>query len=250
MTIDHSKALNLSPLCILICDNNERITWCNLKFLQQTNLKQEQVVQQLFESLPIEAIDNNINLIQLFGDKSNVSKFHYWHETYDEAEQSSIHYFALARERSTKIISKRPNWVEFLDYEVSRSRRYDNPLSLLKLHVIINHQPINIDDELIHQTIRNTLTDELRWADMIGNTHQGSYLMILPETPYDAINPLINKISKAISHQLDLISTDIAALSVFGSTSWQKHDDSQKILKRTRKNLVDALEKAFMKSKD
>jgi hypothetical protein len=248
MNINDSKLLNLSPLSILICDKHQRVTWCNVKFLEQSGFKEPEVINHFYASLPIEAIDKQANLVQLFGDNNNQSKFHYWLETYNIQEGSTVHYFALVQENTLKVTSKRPNWVEFLDYEVSRSRRYDNPLCLLKLHVIISNQPSTVLDELIHQTIRNTLTDELRWADMIGNTNQGSYLMILPETPPSALDQLKSKISKAISAHLKLISTEISALTIFGSTSWKKHDDSQKILKRTRNNLVSELEKAYNKS--
>ena len=73
-------------------------------------------------------------------------------------------------------------------------------------------------------------------------TSQGSYLMVLPETPSSVLEHLKDKISVTVSSQLSSLSADLKCHVVFGSAHWQKHDDSNTILKRARENLVTALE--------
>jgi len=251
MSFEQSEILKLSPLGILVCDSEQRILSCNERFLRDTGFKQDDVVGHLFASLPLEAIDKKAHVMQLFEVSSDrPKKFSYWQANISDPERATAHYFVLEREPAhinTNIdtkIPKRANWIEFLDYEVSRSRRYNNPLSLLKLHVIINHEfaNVDVDGDAISQRINDTLMDELRWADMIGNTSQGSYLMVLPETPSSALDHLKSKIAAAISERLEDLSATLSCTVVFGSAHWQKRDDSLSILKRARDNLVEELE--------
>ncbi len=260
MSFDESEILNLSPLGIVISDPNQRIVWCNARFISETQLSEKQIVGQLYPALPIEAVDKEAQLVQLFNelDKQEI-KFHYWQAKSDVQPNHTIHYFAKDRTSNSKIavstakisatqIPKRASWVEFLDYEVSRSRRYDNPLSILKLHLLVFDKPANVNIETLHQTIKDTLTNELRWADMIGHTENSTYLMVLPETPASALKILQEKLDNALKKQIEFIDQSIDYQLVFGGTHWQKHDDSQKMLKKARTNLVDGLE-ALLKSK-
>ncbi|TQV88530.1 GGDEF domain-containing protein [Aliikangiella coralliicola] len=254
MSFDQTELLEKSPLGIVISDNSQRVLWCNSQFLSDTHLDESEVVGKLYPSLPIEAIDKNAQIVQLFNENGNDDvKFQYWQNTLEQPEKAKIHYFTREREQQSKLslaanklggsrLPKRASWVEFLDYEVSRSRRYNNPLSLLKLHLIVLEKPDNVIEETLHQTIKDTLMNELRWADMIGHTDHGTYLMVLPETPGEALNSLQEKLHKAMKVQIDFISKSIKYHIVFGEASWQKHDESQQMLMRARNNLVEKLE--------
>ncbi len=249
MPFKKSEVYQMSPLGVLICDSEQRVLSVNDRFLTDTGLVESDIVGNLYESLPLEAIDKHAHIVQLFDASNNAKKFSYWQAELPGNEGTTAHYFTLERDKVTNHpyvdgsnLPKRANWVEFLDYEVSRSRRYDNPLSLLKLHIIIYDNPENIDDKIIGQAVKDTLMDELRWADMIGNTNQGSYLMVLPETPESALSHLKQKILTAITSQMKFLSSDIKSDVVFGSANWRKHDDSHKMLKKARENLVEALE--------
>jgi len=257
MQVDHTEILESSPLGVVVVDAEQRIVWCNTRFLEDTKFEESKVIGQLLAALPMEAIDKETHLVQQFNDANSASqKFQYWHSETNNPEKGTIHYFALERDLTNRPnrfniakLPKRPNWVEFLDYEVSRSRRYDNPLCVLKLHILINHKPDDLDEDDIRQTIKDTLLDELRWADMIGNTSRGSFLMVLPETPNSALEKLKLKISAAVEGQIAALSKSIDYQIVFGSAYWQKHDDSTRLLRRARENLVVELEQNLKSSK-
>lgn len=254
MPFDPSELLENSPLSIIICDKSERISWCNSLFLQQTSLEEAKVVGSLYPSLPIEAIDRDAQIVQLFSSENNdETRFQYWQETLNSETGETVHYFIRERDSqsaSKKLASKlksiklpkRANWVEFLDYEVSRSRRYDNPLSIMKLHILINANPQNVEPDIIQQRVKDSLMDELRWADMIGHTDQGSYLMVLPETPHDTVPALQAKLEKSLQQQLSRMDDSFAYQLVFADASWRKNDDSKRLLERARSNLVNQLE--------
>ncbi len=251
MDFKQQELLELSPLGILICDSQHRVLWANDQFIGDMNLVKEDIIGYLYEALPIEAIDKNSHQIQLFDDSSpKPRKFQHWQTEINEPANATAHYFALERNAVGETsnvdryrLPKRANWLEFLDYEVSRSRRYDNPLSLVKLHALIQEKPETITEEAIYKTVKDTLMDELRWADMIGNTSVGTFLMVLPETPDEALTHLKKKISSSITTQIESLSTEIDFKIIFGSAQWQKHDDSQKMLQKARNSLVASLEK-------
>lgn len=261
MSINPSELLNNSPLAIVISDQSERILWCNPLFLEQTQLPQEKVVGNLYPSLPIEAVDKDAQLVQLFSSENNdESRFQYWQQSLNNSTGETVHYFIRERENQSALkklseklkgvkLPRRASWVEFLDYEVSRSRRYDNPLSILKLHILVNQNPQNIDLNIIQQRLKDRLMDELRWADMIGHTDLGSFLMVLPETPGDAVPSLQAKLEKALHQQLSKIDENLTYNLVFADASWRKHDDSKRLLERARNNLVNRLEKILAQAK-
>ncbi|MGX5172414.1 hypothetical protein ACUR5C_00135 [Aliikangiella sp. IMCC44653] len=254
MSFEQTELLNRSPLGILVCDPQHRIIWCNQKFMEDTQIESAQILNQLYAALPIEAIDNDAHTVQLFDSEAKLEvKFQYWSDTLDTPNGHTVHYFAKEREAPSKLalssakltttrIPKKNNWVDFLDYEVSRSRRYDNPLSIMKLHLLVFNKPDSVANETLHQTIKDTLTNELRWADMIGHTDNSTYLMILPETPESALPALKTKLKQALSKQLAFINSSIDYQLVFGETHWQTHDDSQKMLAKARHKLVAQLE--------
>lgn len=255
MSFDQAEIFAKSPLGVIICDDHQRVIWCNQRFLQNTHLEESQVVNQLYAALPVEAIDKHGHVVQLFSEgQTEEIKFQYWHEPIDAPAGGQAHYFAKERNQKDRLsiaasklagakLANRANWVEFLDYEVSRSRRYDNPLSVMKLHLLVLEKPDNVVDETLNQTIKDTLTDELRWADMIGHTDQGTFLTVLPETPESALINLEEKLRKSIARQLNFIDSSMKYEVVFGEASWRKHDDSQLLLKRARDRLVERLEK-------
>lgn len=258
MSFDQSELLDKSPLCIVISDKFYRILWCNSRFFQETLLDQKAVIGQLYPALPIQIIDkNNITITQTQDNLIENVRFTYWQQPLQTPTGAIAHYFlrqpSLKPTQSPNLsvpyrLEKRANWLDFLDYEVSRSRRYHNPLTVLKLHLLIFNNPNNIDDEVLHETVKRTLMDEMRWADMIGHTEHGAYLAVLPETPNSALAKLKEKISSALDKHIRSIDPSITYDLVFGEASWRKNDDSQSLLARSRDNLVSQLE-ALLASK-
>ncbi|WP_196139751.1 hypothetical protein [Aliikangiella sp. G2MR2-5] len=261
MSFENSEILEKSPLAIAVCDKSERVLWCNNLFYEQMHLSSDEVIDKLYPALPIEAINKDASRVQLFSDKANEeTRFHYWQALLDKPEGARVHYFAKEKVTNKRFsiatskldqgeLPKRSNWVEFLNYEVSRSRRYENPLSILKLHLVVFNKPETVAEDTLHETIKDTLMDELRWADMVGHTDHGTYLMILPETPADALCVLEEKLKNSLKARIDFIGSDIQYQLVFGHAHWVKHDDSQRLLQRARADLVEKLEKLLSDSK-
>ncbi len=135
-----------------------------------------------------------------------------------------------------------------LESQVSRSRRYHNPLSLILLR-------LNNLDEYISATqnknpaslfisLRYMLNDQLRWADIIGRLDEDELLIVLPETHANDALTLAQKVSRRIE-ALDLPELETSPSlenfqldTHFGVAQWRKGDDVGLLMTRIRTQLL------------
>lgn len=127
--------------------------------------------------------------------------------------------------------------VEMLDGHISRSRRYDNPLSLLRISYTF---PEQMDAQLFSRCIKRIaffLKDQMRWADQIGMLDRHTFLVILPETNYQSAAALLKKFNE--EPHLSLFSKgDGRPLSFsVGLTEWSKGDTTKKMLQNIRQDV-------------
>ncbi len=128
--------------------------------------------------------------------------------------------------------------LQSLEPQISRSRRYENPLAVIALKIANLAQ---LDD--IHgdssadramMTVSQFLKDQMRWVDMIGRMDADEFLLILPETAEAAAIEVANKL------QLRLAEVKITGAngqhinleSRCGAAGWIKGDDTNKLLHR------------------
>jgi len=122
---------------------------------------------------------------------------------------------------------------------ISRSRRYQNPLSVVTMDIT------NLD-EIIQSTgqvaadkvivaVSQMLRDQLRWADMVGHLSAGQFIFILPETDRVAAVALANKLAGQLKGFTIMIDekTGIQAIACFGVTAWTRGDDARLLISRS-----------------
>jgi len=122
---------------------------------------------------------------------------------------------------------------------ISRSRRYQNPLSVVTMDIT------NLD-EIIQSTgqvaadkvivaVSQMLRDQIRWADMVGHLSAGQFIFILPETNKVAAVALANKLVGQLKNFTIMIDeqTGIQAMACFGITAWAKGDDARLLMSRS-----------------
>ena len=122
---------------------------------------------------------------------------------------------------------------------ISRSRRYENPLSLVTMSVInldnIQKSTGQVGADKMILAISQLLRDQLRWADLVGRMDSGDFIFVLPETDQTAAIALANKIAGKFSG-LNIPVDDQQSNkpeACFGVASWSKGDDSAQLLVRT-----------------
>ena len=117
-----------------------------------------------------------------------------------------------------------------LEIEISRSRRYMNPLSciVIRFNERIKNRSVSIQD--VQREIASMLKTQLRWVDVLGEWDKSSLVVILPETNEIAATILSSKLEKQIDTQWPL---EKAFLPIhWGVSSWRKGDDINRLVKR------------------
>ncbi len=118
-----------------------------------------------------------------------------------------------------------------LDRQISRSRRYENPLAVIRLTVETNGTPEH-QRELM-RSISQTLKDKLRWADEVGMLDQCTFLVVLPETLLDDAKELAVKL---LGDRAAFRFKDGEGKVRYGVAAWYKGDDLCKLLRRVQQD--------------
>ncbi len=120
------------------------------------------------------------------------------------------------------------NWrgiMRELDTLVSRSRRYENSLSVM-------HVRTGTTNEQAVQAVSRCLREQTRWTDLVGRYSDDSFIVVLPETEEADTAVLIEKINRAVAtvHEQagldDIVEVEIAAVQ------WQRGEDTRLLLER------------------
>ncbi len=259
------KLLEANPSFIIVVDQRQSIYWVNQSFCDFLGMEKKQLMglNAVTATEPgIKKILNNAIRIEVFAgilDK--------WIElidvlTIDDSELSSskqtlsVYYYqdvtqlvrvekqllqlenTLSRKTShdsmTGMLSHH-SMLQTLNSEVSRSRRYNNPLSL----VLMSVDYLSCSDtkakekvEQIRLMISQLLKDQMRWADIVGHLRGFDFVLLLPETVYESAEVLIRK----INDRLQNVAIDARHIS-YGISQWQKGDDVKMFLERAARQL-------------
>lgn len=121
-----------------------------------------------------------------------------------------------------------------LELHVSRSRRYQNPLSVVLVHVDLGAlngvQPLSTDPVVL--AVSRFLRDRLRWVDQIARWEDNVFLLVLPETSEEDARSMLDKV---VNEQSSMpLPDEYAGLRPtlgFGLACWKKGDDMRTLLR-------------------
>lgn len=128
--------------------------------------------------------------------------------------------------------------VKELASEISRSRRYHNPLSVTMLHVIDPLEGDGVSEststEIPLRRIGRLLTDRLRWVDIAGHWGHRDILLVLPETNLHAATQLAEKLYADITALPlgDERGTENPISVRIAISRWRKGDDAMQLISR------------------
>lgn len=122
---------------------------------------------------------------------------------------------------------------------ISRSRRYQNPLSVVTMDVInlgdINTAAGQVAADKVILAVSQLLRDQMRWADLVGRLDAGQFVFVLPETDESAAIALAHKIATQLN-TLNITIDDqltVQPQACFGVAAWAKGDDTRLLLSRS-----------------
>lgn len=116
---------------------------------------------------------------------------------------------------------------------VARSRRYNNPLSVIVMSVETGQER----DAMLHR-LSLLLKDQTRWADLVGCNTEGDFILVLQEATRDSAMQLVEKLTT----RLDSVNEAAAdpVLPSFGIAQCDKNDDAVSLLERAESALIEA----------
>ena len=125
-----------------------------------------------------------------------------------------------------------------LELHVARSRRYNNPLSLVVIEIGLTDPEAPLTNELV-TAVGRFLRDRLRWVDMIARWDQGQFVMILPETAIEDGQRLLSKIQEGFYDNGFLEDVDRGSFCLYiGLAEWQKGNDARMLMQRAMQSLT------------
>lgn len=175
------------------------------------------------------------------GDDSDAGEVHYYLDQTAAAVlqsekialQQQVSSLSLA-DPVTGLMSQRALMM-VLEPQVSRSRRYNNPLSIVVLEVEVTSAPSNAQARSAQlRVVSALLKDQLRWADLIGLDDHGNFVLLLPETGKSAAAALATKVARSLESEAAVRSFH------FGVTEWNKIDNAASLLNRAENALTQA----------
>lgn len=261
----YQQLLEACPIGLLLLDKDGKTQWINSALRAWLGTRADKIIEQQVDAVPRE-------LQKLWGENATVhlpatdaedelwllgtsqplddgSKMQFFTDATAsklllqerDALQSQLESVSLTDE-DTGMPNQRA-LSQSLESQVSRSRRYKNPLTILIMQVD------NLDDFIKSQetesakplliAIRNMLNDQLRWADTIGRMDENEFLLILPETHLEATGPMIDLIRKRFDDLYieGVENSDFKVQARFGVAEWHKGDDVGLLMARAREVL-------------
>jgi len=248
-------ALKSAPIGILLLDAEGNIQWHNDTLPEILDIQKAQLAKKSLNDVDDELrsilIDPPETILHQHGEHQRWLRCH--RQTLDD--QSEVHFYVdISAEQQLRIerdqlaedlqqlttrdpVTGLPNrraLLQGLEPLVSRSRRYGNPLSVVKLNIALADEPSYEQQSATWMQVAQLLKDQMRWADIIGRYDGPDFLLILPETPLEAAERLCDKLCQIIQGK-DFCTADGQRLDVTphcGVTSWVKGDDATLMLQR------------------
>lgn len=268
--------LQASPQAMLLIDNSGHARWINDQLAELLGAQATEIINHSIDEVPeplqnlfienstihlsaeknsddiwllttTQTLAEEGGILQSFTDISAIQQLiHERDQLADELEE----YILVDNE------SGMPNQralYQSLESQVSRSRRYQNPLSIILLRLNNLDDYINASQNKnpasLFISLRYMLNEQLRWADIIGRLNENELLMVLPETQANDALMLAQKISQRVKTlELPELEADTDAENLqldaqFGVSEWRKGDDVALLMTRTRSQLEQELAK-------
>ena len=265
-----SELLEHVPVGIAISDHNGTIVWCNTALSKFLNEPVDNITNKTLSDLQsskLRPISEKSDTVLVPGAENNPDRWLKHHSIplgTDEKSAYSATVYADISEISSLLaeqerLNEQLNQLSTVDREsgllnhramlqhleplVSRSRRYQNDLSVIAMeitnldNIVDDYGPDAATQAIIE--VSRLLKDQMRWADIVSRVEYNRFLFVLPETDKPSAVHLANKIAAQVA---DLPVTyennaPFHLLANFGVTAWEKGNDSVLLLRKANQAL-------------
>jgi len=264
-----NKILQMSPSGVMVFDDDGRLEWANQTMCEFLTVRLDNLLKLSFTDICTRFLDGFSDHPDLWKVSNMASRQSRWlislnYPDEKETKPNNVRYFVDVSEimklktecrnlkdqldnhstadELTGLLNNR-SLMQALEPQVSRSRRYNNPLSVIVVKITdfntSTDTVIPVSDQVL-TAVSFYLRDQMRWVDLVGRTDDNEFTLILPETEQEDALKLSQKINKRME-SLSLPDTPdvtVAVNALFGVANWEKGDDTTMLLTRARENLV------------
>ena len=259
---DLCNILKHSPVGIALSDTSRNITWVNDTFQSHLGINATEISGHSIYELPKSLIPLFVSSTTVHVPASSLREEQWVMCSQADLDNkgNSIHYmtdvssvYLLIQERealkrklkealaidSVTGMPNREALFKNLDQQISRSRRYNNELSI----IIMRIKDLGaLDDEQSKNVlilISQMLKDHVRWADIIGKLNESDFFLILPETAAEACENLSTNLNTRLS-EISIPDGELNNFKIsanFGYAEWAKGDDLNLLMQKAQKML-------------
>lgn len=258
-----SQILEASPMGLALSDDQQNITWVNETFENYLGISAKEINGHSINELPenLKPLFTSSDVIHI---PANPIRDDQWfmcsQQSLNNNSGNTAHYITdvsplhlLTQERESlkdKLrealaqdeVTGMPNKVALfkcLEPQISRSRRYNNLLSIVIMRV--NHLS-QLDETQIANVllpVSQMLNDQVRWADIVGKLNDSDFLLVLPETTADACKNLVDNLGEHIKTLPvpEGLPDNFNVVVSFGYSEWEKGDDLTLLMQKAREML-------------
>lgn len=251
------KILKSCPMGLALSDSGQKITWVNDTFQDYLGISADEICGQSIPELPVvlQPLFNSSSAVHI--PKNAIRDDQWFMCSQKTLKENTFHYITdigpiqlLIRERdllkdelrealAVDEVTGMPNKVamlQALEPQISRSRRYNNPLSIILMRVENIEQLDFIQTSGVMVPISQMLNDQVRWADTIGKISDSDFLLILPETSSTDCDSLVEKLNQRLDElpEVESLPEDFNLHIRFGYAEWEKGDDLSLLMNKAR----------------
>lgn len=247
---------------LAISDDKQNVTWVNEAFQNYLGISADEINGQNITALPeiLQPLFTSSSVVHI---PANTLRDDQWfmcnQQTLDE-NNGSVHFITdvgplhlLMQERealkdelreslAVDDVTGMPNKValfQSLEPQISRSRRYNNQLSIVIMQINDLDQLDETQAANLLLPISQMLNDQVRWADIVGKLNDTDFLLVLPETGADACKNLSENLGERLGTlpMPEGLPEDFKITASFGYSEWAKGDDLSLLMQKARKVL-------------
>lgn len=248
---DLRHILKTCPLGVALSDKNKNITWVNDSFQNYLGISADEIKGLNINDLPesLKPLFTSGSTVHIPANSLRSDQWFMCQQTPVETSGHVIHYItdvgplhvlmqesemlqdklekALAIDKVTGMPNK-DALLQNLASQISRSRRYNNVLSIVILRINRLEQLSEAQKNKLLLLISQMLNDQVRWADIVGKLSHSEFLLVLPETGNDACKNLCVNLRERLNN-IDTsglnLDDDYRIDANFGYAEWKKGQD-------------------------
>ena len=257
---DLGQILETCPMGLALSDNNQKITWVNETFENYLGISADEINGQNINQLPeiLQPLFTSSSAVHIPANSIRDDQWYMCNQK--KVDGNTAHYITdvgplhllmqereLLREELREAlaideVTGMPNKValfQSLEPQISRSRRYNNLLSIVILRVNGIDQLDEVQTASLLVPISQMLNDQVRWADIVGKLTESDFLLVLPETAEAACKNLTDNLDKHLNEIAipEGLPDDFQITANFGYAQWTKGDDLTLLMQKARNNL-------------